>query len=473
MQSNLKQLSLADIYTDIDEYFQQDKPKLIKLFDQYIDLSELIPQSFINHYYASTGHPRDYKLSSMLTALIIKMILSIADISLLINILNLSSELKTLCGFTRVPNASQFSRLKIEFESDFLKFFNNLVDLTEPICKLLSPELAAILVADTTGIEGYVKENNPKAFDSVMRNTKKFSKSIPNFNAHSYACSQMPKESVANTDIKLSYINGHYCYSMKAAFVTNGLGIIRHIDFYNSDNTIDIADALSGTEHKDDYDSKSLIPVLNNFYSYHPDFNYIYFLGDAGFDALENYKYLYEDHDIIPIIPLNPRGSKDIGKPKINENGIPTCPSDDSLPMIFDGTSKEKGRSLRLKWLCPKSKKKTIKGKTTYILSCESPCTTSSCGRMHHTNVNDNYRLNTVIPRGSDKWIELYKKRTIIERTNFMVKFPMGVGYTKLRNTISLKVEVILAAITQQIVILIADKLNKKSHFLSIKSLIA
>ncbi|MBU3180937.1 ISNCY family transposase, partial [Clostridium psychrophilum] len=81
MQSNLKQLSLTDIYTDIDDYFQQDKPRLIKLFDQYIDLSELIPQTFTNHYYALTGHPRDYKLSSMLTALIIKMILSIPDIS--------------------------------------------------------------------------------------------------------------------------------------------------------------------------------------------------------------------------------------------------------------------------------------------------------------------------------------------------------------------------------------------------------
>jgi uncharacterized membrane protein len=473
MQSNLKQLSLTDIYTDLDEYFHQDKPKLIKLFDQYIDLSELIPQSFINHYYALTGHPRDYKLSSMLTALIIKMILSIPDISLLINILNLSLELKTLCGFSRVPNASQFSRLKIDFEDDFLMFFNKLVEITEPICKRLSPKLAAILVADTTGIEGYVKENNPKAFDSVMRNTKKFSKNIPVFNAHSYACSQMPKESFSNKDIKLSYINGHYCYSRKVALITNGLGIIRHIDFYNSDNSIDIADAKSAAEHKDDYDSKSLIPVLNNFFNYHPDFKYKYFLGDAGFDAIENYKYLYKDHAIIPIIPLNPRGTKDIGKPKVDENGIPTCPKDDSLQMKFDGSSKEKGRPLRLKWLCPKSKRKTIKGIRTLILSCDDPCTTASCGRIHHTNVGDNYRLNTVIPRGSDKWTKLYKQRTIIERTNFMVKFPMGLGYTKLRNTISIKVEVILAAITQQIVILIADKLDKKTHLLSIKSLIA
>jgi ssDNA-binding Zn-finger/Zn-ribbon topoisomerase 1 len=306
-----------------------------------------------------------------------------------------------------------------------------------------------------------------------MRNTRKFSKNIPNFNAHSYACSQMPKQSLSNKDIKLSYINGHYCYSRKVALVTNGLGIIRHIDFYNSDNSINIADAKSGAEHKDNYDAKSLIPVLSNFFNYHSDFKYKYFLGDAGFDAIQNYKFLYKDNNIIPIIPLNPRATKNIGKPRISDNGIPTCPKDDSLHMKFDGSSKEKGRPLRLKWLCPKSKKTTVKGKITYILSCENPCTTSPCGRMHHTTVNDNYRLNTIIPRGSDKWIHLYKIRTIIERTNFMVKFPMCLGYTKLRNTASLKVEVILAAITQQIVILITDKLNKRSHLLSIKSLIA
>ncbi|MDP4178385.1 MAG: transposase, partial [Bacillota bacterium] len=423
MQTNLKQLTFTDIYSNIDEYFQKDKPKLIKLFEQYIDLSQLIPQSFYNHYYASTGHPREYKLTSMISALIIKMILSITDISLLINVLNLSSELRDLCGFNKVPNASQFSRFKLDFEAEFLEFFNNLVEITEPICKRLSPQLADILIADTTGIEGYVKENNPKSFDTIMRNTKKFSKNIRNFNAHSYTCSQMPKHSFANEDIKLSYINGHYCYSQKVALVTNGLGIIRHIDFYNSDNSIDIAEAISGAEHKDDYDAKSLIPVLDNFFSYHSHFQYKYFLGDAGFDSIDNYKYLIKKHGMIPIIPLNPRNSKGIGKPGVNENGIPTCPKDSSLLMKFDGSSKEKGRLLRLKWLCPKSQKKKINGKTTYNLSCTEPCTDSPCGRMHHTYVDEDFRMNTAIPRGSDKWNNLYKLRTIIERTNFMVKF--------------------------------------------------
>ena len=64
MKENLNQLSFTDIYSNIDEYFQQDKPKLIKLFEQHIDLQNLIPQSFYNHYHADTGHPRIYKFGS-------------------------------------------------------------------------------------------------------------------------------------------------------------------------------------------------------------------------------------------------------------------------------------------------------------------------------------------------------------------------------------------------------------------------
>ena len=170
MKANLNQLSFTDIYSNVDEYFQQDKPKLIKLFEQHIDLQNLIPQSFYNHYHADTGHPRIYKLSSMISALILKSMLSIADTSLFITILNLSSELRNLCGFTTIPNASQFSRFKITFEKDLETFFHSLVELTEPICRQINSELYNILIVDTTGIEAYVKENNPKLFDNGKSN---------------------------------------------------------------------------------------------------------------------------------------------------------------------------------------------------------------------------------------------------------------------------------------------------------------
>ena len=65
---------------------------------------------------------------------------------------------------------------------------------------------------------------------------------------------------------------------------------------------------------------------MENFFSLHPDSNYVFFLGDSGFDAYDNYQYLYEDRGIIPIIPINPRNKSNLSKPGFNELGIPTCP---------------------------------------------------------------------------------------------------------------------------------------------------
>lgn len=471
MQANLNQLSFTDIYSNIDEYFQQDKPKLIKLFEQHIDLHSIIPQSFYEHYYSDTGHPRVYKLTSIISALIIKSMLSIADTSLFINILNLSSELRDLCGFTTVPNASQFCRFKIKFEKDLKTFFDYLVDLTEPICEQINSDLNNILIVDTTGIEAHVNENNPKKFDTLLRQSKKLNKKDKNFNAHSYTCSKMPKCSAANPNIKLSYINGHYCYAIRTSIVTNGLGIIRDLDFLDKTPDDDISKSATASEAKDKYDSKSLIPTLENFFTNHKKFKYKYFLGDAGFDAVDNYTYLYNDKDIIPIIPL--RRVPHLPKPGFTEDGIPTCPKDDKLTMKFDGVTREKHRSNRIKWLCPKSKKVRINGKTQYILSCDHPCTASPCGRVCQIPINNDIRMNTAVPRNSAKWIALYKIRTIIERTNFMVKYPQALQYTKLNNDISLKSELILSAITQQIVVLISNSVKYSKHILSIKKLVA
>ena len=75
MQANLNQLSLTDKHSDIDKYFQSDKPKLIKLFEQHIYLDSLIPQSFFNHYYSNSSRPRQYSLTSIISAFIIRSIL--------------------------------------------------------------------------------------------------------------------------------------------------------------------------------------------------------------------------------------------------------------------------------------------------------------------------------------------------------------------------------------------------------------
>jgi hypothetical protein len=476
MKANCKQLKFSDFFKEFDELIETKKPMLLELFEKYIDIKALIPHEFYDSYYSSTGRPRDYSLESMISALIFKCFFSIPTISILIIFLSISSELREACGFKSVPHKSQFSRFLTDFYYEINLMFHRLVDITEPICKEIDSFKSSILISDTTGFEGYVKENNPKFFNSILKASKKLSKILKDkgqdedFDVYNHAYSKMPKTASANEDIKLCYLNGHLAYYLKSNIVTNGLGIVRHIDFYESNEE---DNDNSPDNIKDKYDSKTLIPVLENFFTLHPNFSYKYFLGDCGFDAYDNYEYLYKDKKIIPIIPINPRNQSDLPEPGFNEFGIPTCPNDHSLCMKFDGITREKGRADRIKWLCPKSKKTRINGKTTYILSCDNPCTSSPSGRIKQIAVNSDYRFNSVIPRDSEDWKNLYKIRTVCERAIAQLKSLICIESSKFRNTISIKANILFAGITQLISLIILYKTNRFDHPRAIKSIAA
>ncbi|MEG2297887.1 MAG: transposase, partial [Clostridium sp.] len=107
-----KQLSLADIFTDCQNKFDNDKYEFLELLSQTIDLDEIVPVSFGSHFHASTGRPRKYYLYPMLWALLLQRIFSIPTDSLLIVFLKYSKELRDFCGFDTVPDASKFTRFK-------------------------------------------------------------------------------------------------------------------------------------------------------------------------------------------------------------------------------------------------------------------------------------------------------------------------------------------------------------------------
>ena len=67
-----KQLTLADIFENCQDIFESDKPQFLTLLENHIDLDEIIPVSFYNHYYEATGRNRKYSLNAMLWALIIQ-----------------------------------------------------------------------------------------------------------------------------------------------------------------------------------------------------------------------------------------------------------------------------------------------------------------------------------------------------------------------------------------------------------------
>lgn len=69
-----KQLSLADIFQDCQEKFNNDKPAFLSLLENHIDLDEIIPVSFYNHFYSLTDRTRKYPLHAFLWALIIQRI---------------------------------------------------------------------------------------------------------------------------------------------------------------------------------------------------------------------------------------------------------------------------------------------------------------------------------------------------------------------------------------------------------------
>ena len=136
-----KQLTLAEIFENCQEKFDNDKYQFLSLLDEAINLDEIVPVSFVSHFYARTGRPRKHQLYPMLKALLIQRIFSIPTDTLLIIFLKYSQELRDFCGFDVVPDASKFTRFKQDFLLDLQSMFDCLVDLTEPICQKLDPSL--------------------------------------------------------------------------------------------------------------------------------------------------------------------------------------------------------------------------------------------------------------------------------------------------------------------------------------------
>ena len=71
-----KQLTLAEIFDDCQNKFDNDKYQFLSLLDEAINLDEIVPVSFISHFHASTGRPRKHQLYPMLKALLLQRIFS-------------------------------------------------------------------------------------------------------------------------------------------------------------------------------------------------------------------------------------------------------------------------------------------------------------------------------------------------------------------------------------------------------------
>ena len=90
----------------------------------------------------------------------------------------------------------------------FVKLFICVWIETIPICREIDKKKADYLIYDTTGFESFVAENNPKFFNSKLKQTKKSSKTNDT-NSYAAVCSILPSSSNANPEVRQQYINGH------------------------------------------------------------------------------------------------------------------------------------------------------------------------------------------------------------------------------------------------------------------------
>lgn len=471
------QISLADTFQECKIVYQNDKSKFLELLSNHLDLSSLISKNFYLSYHKSLGRDRKYSLHSMLAALIFQKIPGNPKVSLLISFLAISSEVREFCGFTAVPDDSQFTRFKQDYVVEIENFFNHLVDLTEPICRKIDPKLASTIAFDTSGIEAYVTENNPKFLNSIIRKLKRAYKNNKAVDVYKMAYGLMPSSASANNDMKQLFINGYFCYVYKFAIITNGLGIVRNITFLDDDfkskhPEIQIdKKSDSPDEDKSISDSKALRPVLTDYFKLHPNAPHDTFLGDSIFDSYATYPMLLDEFKFKKVlIPLNVRNSKPALSPiQYDENGWPLCSKDPSITMNPDGCTREAGRSDRFKWICPKTKNINHK----WVTSCQNPCNGKPCGRMTYTSPSQNQRMYPGIIRGSEEWVSEYKIRVVVEKNIQYFKEPMACGNLKTRDNRTIKADLLLAGIIQQITVLIADKINQHQYLRSLRPLIA
>ena len=323
--------------------------------------------------------------------MIIQRIFSIPTDQLLLTFLAYSKSLREFCGFTKVPDASKITRFKQDFLDDLQLVFDNLVDVTEPICQAIDSAKADMTIFDSSGIEAFVTENNPKYANRIIKQLKAYAKAQgfdKSYDPYKAAYGSMPSHASANPEIKQLYINGHF--------------------------------------------SKAYIPLNAR-------------------SGLKNPNY------------------------SINEAGIPCCPHDSSLPMKYEDTSKLRSGVIRYKFVCPKMKwiydKSTQKAHRHCF--CDSPCTSSKCGRMVYIYPEKDLRAYPGTIRDTEEWDDTYKIRTVVERDINHIKDNLCLAGRRTQNEKTLHADLILAGITQLITVVLADKINHHEYIRSIKPLIA
>ena len=482
-----QQINLPEAIRHVNELPSKDPVKFIQLLGEHIDLPTLIPASFYLAYNASKTNTREYDLVSVMAIVLLMHFFKFANVSNFITLLVFSPAIREFCRLPEgsVPDESVISKFKIKFENELRLFFEG---LTLPVMDIFdeydaslpdsSPDKgkSKIEIYDTTGLEPKVKENNPKFVQSEIKRQSSYKKYLESqgkgngFNVYAAAYKNLPKFANANESIRLGYANGHYGYFYKYGKVTNGFGIPLHIHFLDEDFYGGLPQDFETVEdQKYTFDNASLFPVLSAFHRRVEPGRFSTFLGDSEFDSYDNYGFLHELGFEKVLIPLNDRNTPDSNAPiPVNSSGAPCCPKDTSQTFLPDGSCKGKNRSLRFKFVCPKSRKV----KNRWRCECEDKCRETNSTVTTYVYPSGDLRTYFGVHRGSKEWADTYKIRTIIERGFSSEKSHPALSHPNTYNCASLRADVYINAASKLITVMLAFALGKPEFMRNLRNLL-
>jgi hypothetical protein len=483
----IEQLDLLGNIRHIEDLPSRDPAKLLDLLSKHIDLPTLIPKSFYHAYYASSTNDRTYPLECLLSILLLMQYFKLATAKPMLLLLALSPGVREFCRIPEgeTPDESVISKFKIRFVEEIRLFFEN---LTMPVIEIFnsyddslpdnSPDKgkSEMAIYDTSGLKPKVKENNPKTLQSEIKKqsgVKKFLESQgkgENFNVFLAAFKNMPKHANANEAIKLGYANGHFGYFYKWGMLTNGFGVPLHIHFLGKDFYDTLPNNfVSAEEQKYAFDNASLFPVLSEFHKRIGINPFSTFLGDSELDSYDNYGLLNELGYQKVLIPINERNTPIDNTPiPVNSSGIPYCPKDNTQTFISDGRCKGKNRSLRFKYVCPKSRKVD----NNWVSDCDDKCRNTNSTVTSYTYPCGDLRTYSGVVRGSDEWMKTYKLRTVVEREISSMKSHPALSHPSTHNCASLRADVYLCAATKLLTVMLAFAVGKPEYMRNLRNLL-
>ncbi len=147
------------------------KPQFLTLLENHIDLWMELFRFLINITMQHWRRPQ-ISLTAGCLGSTIQRLFSIPTDSLCLSFI---PHLREFVASPKFLDASKITRFKQDFFIG-LTVFDKLVDLTELICRDIDNNLASMLLLDTSGIEAYVTENNPKYANRIIRQLKLYAK---------------------------------------------------------------------------------------------------------------------------------------------------------------------------------------------------------------------------------------------------------------------------------------------------------